>query len=326
MTALDVNDLYTSITEGNTLALSKAITLLESTLHSHQILANQLLDKCLAHTGDSVRIAVTGVPGVGKSTFIDAFGQYLIEQHQKRVAVLAIDPTSQKTRGSILGDKTRMNFLSGSDQAFVRPSPSGDTLGGVASETRESILLCEAAGFDVILVETVGVGQSETLVHNMVDFFLLLLLPGAGDELQGIKRGIVEMADMVAINKSDASPKLAKEAKQHYKNALHLMHTTRHNWMVPVEQIDSLSGNNLEVVYDQMTAFISAQKNNGKLVETRKKQAVLWLNQHIDYVFKMFVKQDAKIQEKLDAYKAEVSANAQSPRSAARDFIASILK
>ncbi|MCO4818709.1 MAG: methylmalonyl Co-A mutase-associated GTPase MeaB [Bacteroidetes bacterium] len=326
MAALDVNQLYNSLVQGSTIALSKSITLLESTLESHQELANQLLDKCLNHTGNSIRIAVTGVPGVGKSTFIDAFGKYLIEHHNKKVAVLAIDPTSQKTRGSILGDKTRMNYLSVSDQSFVRPSPSGDTLGGVASETRESILLCEAAGFDVILVETVGVGQSETLVHNMVDFFLLLLLPGAGDELQGIKRGIVEMADMIAINKSDASPKLAKEAKQHYKNALHLMQSTRAEWGVRVEMIDSLSGTNMDLIYDQIQSFVSIQKANGLFESGRKEQSVLWLNQHIDHVFRILMKNNDRIQERLNAYQDKVSQNSQSPRSAAQQFIKELIK
>ena len=207
----------------------------------------------------------------------------------------------------------------------MRPSPSGDTLGGVASETRESILLCEAAGFDVILVETVGVGQSETLVHNMVDFFLLLLLPGAGDELQGIKRGIVEMADMIAINKSDASPKLAKEAKQHYKNALHLMQSTRTEWDVSVEMIDALSGNNMHVIYDQIQSFVSKQKANGLFESGRKQQSVLWLNQHIDHVFRMLMKNNDKIQERLNVYQTNVSGNIQSPRSAAQQFIKELI-
>lgn len=325
MESLDSNTLYHSIISGNTQSLAKAITLLESTLPSHQAIANEILDKCLEKTGNSIRIAVTGVPGVGKSTFIDAFGQHLIETYQKKVAVLAIDPSSQKTRGSILGDKTRMNRLSVSDQAFVRPSPTGDTLGGVAAETRESILLCEAAGFDIILVETVGVGQSETLVHNMVDFFLLLLLPGAGDELQGIKRGIVEMADMIAINKSDVNPSLAQEAKMHYKNALHLLQSDRDQWTVPVEKIDSISGLHLGKVYEEILSFVTSQKEIGAFEANRKTQAADWLTEHIENGFLRYVKQNPEMQQKMNQVRKEVEDNKMSPRTAAAQFIAEIV-
>ncbi|MBO6515182.1 MAG: methylmalonyl Co-A mutase-associated GTPase MeaB [Bacteroidia bacterium] len=269
------------ILSGDRAALAKAITLMESSLDQHQLLANEVLDLCLPHSGNSIRIAITGVPGVGKSTFIDAFGHYLIDQCHKKVAVLAIDPSSQQTRGSILGDKTRMNRLASSEHAFVRPSPSGTALGGVAAQTRESILLCEAAGYDVVLVETVGVGQSETLVHSMVDLFLLLLLPGAGDELQGIKRGIVEMADAILINKSDTNPKLAKEAENHYKNALQLLHSARRDWKVEVTQVDSISEKNLHKVWKTALHFVDIQKANASFDRTRKEQSAKWFEEQV---------------------------------------------
>ena len=215
-----VSEYVEGILQGNRVVLSQAITLIESTKVEHQNTAQQIIEQCLPHAGKSVRIGITGTPGVGKSTFIEAFGTQITDLSQEnregghRVAVLAIDPSSQMSRGSILGDKTRMFHLSTNEKAFIRPSPAGDSLGGVARKTRESIVLCEAAGFDVIIVETVGVGQSETAVHSMTDFFLLLLLPGAGDELQGIKRGIVEMADLVAVNKADGErEKSARQAQ-----------------------------------------------------------------------------------------------------------------
>ncbi|MFT5724998.1 MAG: LAO/AO transport system kinase [Bacteroidia bacterium] len=326
MPNLDVNKLYKSINEGDNRALAKAITLLESTLQSHQDLGNRILDLCLKNSGNSIRIAVTGVPGVGKSTFIDAFGQYLIDEHHKKVAVLAVDPTSQRSKGSILGDKTRMNQLSVSESAFVRPSPSGDTLGGVAAQTREAILLCEAAGYDVILVETVGVGQSETLVHNMVDFFLLLLIPGAGDELQGIKRGIVEMADLVAINKSETNKTLAKEAYMHYKNALHLLQGSRQNWEVPVENIDSLSGLNLSTIYTQIERFVEVQKSTGDFEAHRKQQAVKWFYQQIKHGLMRLLDTDAALSKKAKGLADDVSQENISARSAANQFVSEILK
>ncbi|OYT17556.1 MAG: methylmalonyl Co-A mutase-associated GTPase MeaB, partial [Bacteroidetes bacterium 4572_77] len=211
------------ILKGNRSILSKAITLVESNLQVHRVLAQEIIEACLPHSSNSVRIGITGVPGVGKSTFIEAFGSFLTQDLHKRLAVLAIDPSSQRSKGSILGDKTRMEKLTNDDLAFIRPSPSAGSLGGVAQKTHESIILCEAAGFEVILIETVGVGQSETAVHGMVDFFLLLMLAGAGDELQGIKRGIMEMADALIINKADGENKQkAALARQEYANALHL--------------------------------------------------------------------------------------------------------
>ncbi len=217
-------DIYVNgILNGDRVLLSRAITLIESKLPQDQELAQEVIARVLPHAGNAVRLGITGVPGVGKSTFIEAFGNYVIEHAGKKLAVLAIDPTSQRTGGSILGDKTRMESLSVNPNAFIRPSPAGKSLGGVTKSTRETIILCEAAGFDAIIVETVGVGQSETAVHAMVDFFLLLMLAGAGDELQGIKRGIMEMADAIAITKADGSNAgKAKSARAEYQNALHL--------------------------------------------------------------------------------------------------------
>ena len=218
------------ILSGNRLVLSRAITLAESTLPADQELARQVLEAVLPHTGKSVRVGITGVPGVGKSTFIEAFGQHFTTQGRK-LAVLAIDPTSQRSKGSILGDKTRMEQLSVNPKAYIRPSPAGQSLGGVTNATRQAMLLCEAAGFDTIFIETVGVGQSETAVHSMTDFFLLLMLAGAGDELQGIKRGIMEMADALVITKADGeNMRKATAAKAEYQSALHLFPAAESNW------------------------------------------------------------------------------------------------
>ncbi len=318
--------LFNQIAAGDTAALAKSITLMESRLDEHQSLANEILDLCLPKSGNSIRIAVTGVPGVGKSTFIDAFGTYLVEHFGKKVAVLAIDPSSQQTRGSILGDKTRMVRLASSLSAFIRPSPSGDSLGGVASQTRESILLCEAAGYDVVLVETVGVGQSETLVHNMVDFFLLLLLPGAGDELQGIKRGIVEMADAIAINKSESNGALAREARSHYRNALQLLHTSRKDWSVPVDLIDSVSEKNLENIWGSITDFEQIQKQNGGFNKNREKQAKKWFEEQIDTLLVSRFKTDKRLSALKEELVQQVERQEMSSRAAARNFIDAAFK
>jgi len=226
-TSLSLDDYVAGIKEGNRSILSRAITLIESTKSSDRDLAQDIIERCLPDTGNSIRVGITGVPGVGKSTFIEALGNHIIKKGNK-LAVLAIDPSSTRTKGSILGDKTRMETLATNDNAYIRPSPTAGSLGGVARKTRETIYLCEAAGYDTIFIETVGVGQSETAVHSMVDFFLLLMLAGAGDELQGIKRGIMEMADTIAINKIDeATEKAVKQAVREYKNALHLYPETK---------------------------------------------------------------------------------------------------
>ena len=241
-------DLFKEILKGNKVALAKGITLLESSLETDIISSQELISDCLPHSGDSIRIGITGVPGVGKSTFIETFGKILTDKGQK-VAVLAIDPTSERTHGSILGDKSRMNNLSVDENAFIRPSPSSGTLGGVSSKTRDSIILCEAAGFDIILIETVGVGQSETTVSNLVDFFLLLMLSGAGDELQGIKRGIMELADALIITKADSgSLQKARNAALEYKRALHLFPPMENGWTPQVSTCSALENKGVDKV------------------------------------------------------------------------------
>ncbi len=269
------------ILAGDRVLLGQAITLVESQNPAHAPLARQIVEACLPHSGRSIRIGVTGSPGVGKSTFIEALGSYLIDQGHK-VAVLAIDPSSKQSKGSILGDKTRMNLLSARPEAFIRPSPAGDSLGGVAHKTRETILLCEAAGYDVVMVETVGVGQSETAVHSMADFFLLLLLPGAGDELQGIKRGIVEMADLLAVNKADGDRlQLAKEAQRSYRNALHLFPPKESNWTPPVALCSSINQEGIETIWQQVLEFQKTTTDNGYFLRHRQEQAKYWLLEFI---------------------------------------------
>ena len=256
--------------------LARAITLAESNKAEHQEISKQVIEKILPHTGNSVRIGITGVPGVGKSTFIEVFGQALIEK-KHRVAVLAVDPSSTLSKGSILGDKTRMEKLSSTGDVFIRPSPSSGSLGGVARKTRESILLCEAAGFDYILIETVGVGQSETEVHNLTDFFLLLMLAGAGDELQGIKRGIMEMADGIAITKADGTnADKAKAARVEYSNALHLFPPTESGWIPEVKTCSSTQNKGIEEVYDMIEKYIRHTKAKNYFTKKRQEQTLFW--------------------------------------------------
>lgn len=265
------------ILRGERTALARGITLVESRRADHQLLAQDLLARVLSKSGKAVRIGLSGAPGVGKSTFTEAFGQYLIAQGLK-VAVLAVDPSSARTGGSILGDKTRMEFLARDPNAFIRPSPSGGTLGGVARRTREAMLLTEAAGFDVVLIETVGVGQSETAVADMVDMFLLLLSPGGGDELQGIKRGIMELADLVIVNKADGDLKpAAKRAAAEYGAALHLMRPKSPNWSARVELASALKGEGLDKVWETVQAYMSAIKGAGELETRRADQARTWM-------------------------------------------------
>ena len=269
------------ILQGSIPFLSKAITLIESTNPKHQEKANQILEKCLPHANKSVRIGITGVPGVGKSTFIETFGKHLTSQG-KKVAVLAVDPSSSVNKGSILGDKTRMEELVNDKNAFIRPSPSGSSLGGVAQKTRESIVLCEAAGFDTIIIETVGVGQSETMVHSMVDFFLLLKIAGAGDELQGIKRGIIEMADAIVINKADGENiKNAKIAKVEFSRALHLYPPKESGWQPKVLTASSIQNSGIEKIADMIEEYISLTKNNDFFNVKRYQQNTFWLESTI---------------------------------------------
>ena len=266
------------ILKGNRTALGQGITLLESTLPEHEKEAQELLATCLPYSGKSIRVGVTGVPGVGKSTFIEVFGKLLTSQG-KKVAVLAVDPTSEQTKGSILGDKSRMHELSANDNAFIRPSPSSGTLGGVSNKTRESIILCEAAGYDVILIETVGVGQSETTVSNLADFFLLLMLAGAGDELQGIKRGIMELADGLIINKADGDNITnAKNAALAYKRSLHLFPAMENGWTPQVSTCSALENKGIDKIWDMITTYDSQMNARGWKNENREKQNIYWLH------------------------------------------------
>src|SRR5574344_1797748 len=267
-----VDDYVKGILAGNRMILSQAITLIESANAHHQIIAQQILQKCLPHCGKALRIGITGVPGVGKSTFIESFGNHLINlTHQ--IAVLAIDPSSERSKGSILGDKTRMESLANNPHAFIRPSPSGATLGGVTRKTRETIILCEAAGFDILLIETVGVGQSETVVHSMVDFFLLLMLAGAGDELQGIKRGIMEMADAIVINKADGDNiHKAELAKTQYRSALRMFPPTESLWKPTAEICSALENQNIEKIWTLMEDYFTLTKANGYFETNRSLQ------------------------------------------------------
>ncbi len=277
MSRVDVDKLAEDLLKGKRKALAKAITLIESKNKKHEEEAKKLLEMILPHTGNSVRIGISGVPGVGKSTFIEAFGLYLIENGHK-VAVLAIDPSSQITGGSILGDKTRMEELSRREEAFIRPSPSGSSLGGVARRTRESIFLCEANGYDVIIVETVGVGQSEVKVAGMVDFFLLMQLPNAGDELQGIKRGVMEVANAIVINKADGDNlEKAKLAKKQLENALSIFMRVDEDWKVPVLLVSALKKKGMEDVWKTISDYIEIKKKNGKFLKNRQRQEIDWM-------------------------------------------------
>ena len=277
---LSVQEYAAGVRAGDRMILGRALTLVESNAAGDQQLAQQLLVELLPNSGGAQRIGITGVPGVGKSTFIDSFGSLLTEQGHK-VAVLAIDPTSGVTQGSILGDKTRMARLVRDPNAFVRPSPSGGSLGGVARKTRESVIVCEAAGYDVVLIETVGVGQSETVVADMVDCFLVLMLPGAGDELQGIKRGILELADVIAVNKADAAPEAARNAKRDYSAALRVMHGAGgghgDGWQVPVLMMSAQTGEGVEGLWQKLQEHRAVLQQSGRLETKRREQLRSWM-------------------------------------------------
>lgn len=275
---LSIEAYVEGVLTGNRLVLSRAITLVESQLSSDKELAHAVLEQILPHSGRSVRVGITGVPGVGKSTFIETFGKHLT-QHGKKLAVLAIDPTSQLTKGSIMGDKTRMEELAHDPMAYIRPSPSSGSLGGVANKTRETILLCEAAGFDVVLVETVGVGQSETLVKGMVDFFLLLMLAGAGDELQGIKKGIMEMADAIVITKADGENKAAAQrAVLEYQNAFHLLMPNTNGWSPKILTSSALEKRGIAEVWAMIEQYMQLTMTNGFYTRHRQEQNLEWLH------------------------------------------------
>ena len=311
------------ILSGNRMILSQAITLVESTRRDHQVLAQQIIEACLPHAAQqkTVRIGITGTPGVGKSTFIEAFGTHITEGG-KNIAVLAIDPSSQMSHGSILGDKTRMLHLSANPKAFIRPSPAGDSLGGVARKTRESIVLCEAAGFETIIVETVGVGQSETAVHSMTDFFLLLLLPGAGDDLQGIKRGIVEMADLVAVNKADGErEKSARQAQVFYKNALHLLPMKASQWTPQVLTCSALSKRGIADIWQLIVDYQNFTLDNNYFNEHRKVQSKYWLTESIESNLKKRFFEDPSVSAAFGGIEADVLNGKLSPFLAAERLL-----
>lgn len=301
--------------------LSQAITIIESNLKEHRPTAREIIQKCLSHSGNSFRIGITGVPGVGKSTFIEYFGQ-LITQKNHKVAVLAVDPSSERSKGSILGDKTRMESLSVNPNAFIRPSPSGCTLGGVARRTRESIILCEAAGFDIILIETVGVGQSETVVYNMVDMFLLLMLAGAGDELQGIKRGIMEMADIVAITKADGdNMRKCELAANEYKNALNYLPLPESGWKPQVCVCSSITGYGMNQLWETIDNYLTFTKSNKSFFERRKHQAKHWMYETLFDLMKEHFFSYQKVQKMIKSYEEKVILNMINPIEAAEDIL-----
>ncbi len=311
--------LIEALRRGERRALAKAITLVESKLPKHRDAAQQVLNTLMPDTGKSIRIGITGVPGVGKSTFIETFGLYLLEQG-KRVAVLAVDPSSPLRGGSILGDKTRMEQLARADGAFIRPSPSEGALGGVALKTRESMLLCEAAGYDVILVETVGVGQSEYEVAAMVDFFMVLMLPNAGDELQGIKRGIMELADALLINKSDGDFQApAQQARQHYQNALHLLHPDE-VWTPKVMCCSALKQQGIAAVWQMLEEYQQAAQQAGRFEEKRRKQNRAWMDKLIQQLLAQQLANDEKVQQRLPQLQEKVLSGQLSPYQAARNI------
>lgn len=318
---LDAGQLVEQLKSGDTAALSTAITLVESQLESDRQIAEKLIDACLPHAGNSIRIGITGVPGVGKSSFIEAFGKLVVERGGK-LAVLAIDPSSERTGGSILGDKTRMQDLSVMKNVFIRPSASGTNLGGVARMTREAILLCEAAGYTTIFIETVGVGQSETVVHSMVDFFLLLLLAGAGDELQGIKRGIMEMADGIAITKADGeNEKRAAVAAREVKNAIHLFPPAPSGWIPEVHTISSATGHNLEVILEMIGRFEDHLKINGHFAANRSRQELNWLQDTLKSMLLDQFQNNPSVQALLQETERQVSSHEITPFHAAEKLI-----
>ncbi|NNM22509.1 MAG: methylmalonyl Co-A mutase-associated GTPase MeaB [Flavobacteriaceae bacterium] len=314
-------ELIDPLLKGDRTALSRAITLVESTASKHQQQAKELIEACLPHANRSIRIGVTGVPGVGKSTFIEQFGTMLASQGQK-IAVLAVDPSSSLSKGSILGDKTRMESLVNNEQVFIRPSASGDSLGGVARKTREAILLCEAAGFNIIVIETVGVGQSETAVHSMTDFFLLLKLAGAGDELQGIKRGIMEMADAIVINKADGENiKAAKLAKTEFNRALHLYPPKVDGWRPETLTCSALHNEGIDKVWNLIEGYLKLAKEKSTFQKKRKEQNRFWLLQTIDSRLKREFYEHPKVKKELEKQLELLSENRTTPFAAAEKVL-----
>lgn len=323
---LSLNEFVEGILSQNRIILSRAITLIESSLHSHQDLAQQIIEKCLPYSGNSVRIGITGVPGVGKSSFIESLGMSAVMKGHK-IAVLAVDPSSEKSGGSIMGDKMRMEQLSANSSAFIRPSPSAGSLGGVARKTRESIYLCEAGGFDIIFVETVGVGQSETAVHSMVDFFLLLMLAGAGDELQGIKRGIMEMADAIAITKADGNNiENANRAKSLYNNTLQLFSGSGSGWVPKTLTCSAHNNQGITEIWDTINEFITLTKYNNFFFKNRIEQSKFWMYQTINDNLRTHFYKNTTIKHKIEIIEKEVLQGKISSFEAARKLMSEYFK
>ncbi len=315
---LTVEDYVEAILNGDRIVLSRAITLIESNNAVHQELAQEIIKRCLPYSGNALRIGITGTPGVGKSTFIETLGSLVTNDLNSKLAVLAIDPTSQLSHGSILGDKTRMEQLSNNSNAFIRPSAAGSSLGGVARKTRETIILCEAAGFDIIFIETVGVGQSETAVHSMVDFFLLLLLPNAGDELQGIKRGVVEMADLIAINKADGENiNKAKESSRAYRNGLHLFPKKESNWAATAMCCSAINNIGITEIWKKIKQYHNFMIQNGFFEKHRENQSQYWLNETIANKLTSRFNENILVKNKLSEIKQKVKQGEITPFSGA---------
>ncbi len=326
MSSLDAKELASAVLGGDRRALAQAITLIESTRPEDRRVAYRVLEELVPRAGQSVRIGISGVPGVGKSTFIESLGNFLIDGGHK-VAVLAVDPSSAVSGGSILADKTRMEHLSKRPEAFIRPSPAGTTLGGVTRHTRETMLVAEAAGFDVLLVETVGVGQSETDVSDMTDMFILMLLPGGGDELQGIKRGIVELADLILVNKADGDMLgLAERSVTDYRNALHLLHPRSEHWQVPVEAYSAIEGSGTPRVWDIVQHFRAALSEAGEIEEKRAVQAKAWMWREVRDALVDEIKDDRDVKTRVKLLEEAVTNGELSPTVAARKLIAAFLK
>ena len=324
MPELTVKELAEQLRQGNRRALAKAITLVESTLGEHRARAVELLNLLMPYTGNSIRLGISGVPGVGKSTFIEAFGNYIIERHHK-VAVLAVDPTSTISGGSILGDKTRMETLARNPNAFIRPSPAGRTLGGVTRRTRETLLLCEAAGFDVVLVETVGVGQSETAVAEMTDMFMLLLLPGGGDELQGIKRGIMELADLILVNKADGDAvNIAKRTVTDYTMALHFLHGRSKTWSPKVCALSAREERGIDQVWQTVEEFRSKLSATGELENRRSSQAKAWMWTETADILLNDLRNNEAVKQLAPRLEAEVMEGSLAPTVAAEKLVVAL--
>ncbi len=318
---LKVEAYVDGVLNGDKIILSKAITLVESTLESDHLIAEQVIEKILPHTGNSVRIGITGVPGVGKSTFIESFGK-LVTSFNNKLAVLAIDPSSQRSKGSILGDKTRMSNLAIDPLAYIRPSAAGSSLGGVSTKTRETMLLCEAAGYNVIFIETVGVGQSETTVKGMVDFFLLLMLAGAGDELQGIKKGIMEMADAIAITKADGDNKAkCQRAQREYKNALHLFPPSENGWYPNVLTCSAIDNHGLMAIWEEIEKYSKEMKKNNFFFSNRQFQNVEWMHDIILYSLKQKFYSNKKIANSIITLEKDIKNKKIPAISAARNLL-----